>query len=291
MVRPEAQTVRPEAQTADPGSGPVSMEPIEGNRALWDELVAIHMESDFYDVEGFKQGHQSLRRIELLEMGSVAGRSLLHLQCHFGLDTLSLARLGAVVTGADFSAEAVGAARRLADELGIDAIFVCAGLYELPEVIHSEFDFVFTSYGALAWLPDIRRWARVVAHFLRPGGTFYMVEFHPIVDAFGGTEAPEPEGPYFYDDAPVEWKCDGTYAEPGATVSSRSNQWHHPVGDVISALVEAGLTIQFLHEHPDVHEQMRPWMVQDDSGRFRAPRDSLPVLYSVRATRNDSATD
>ena len=227
-----------------------TLEPIDQNRALWDELVSIHMESDFYDVEGFKRGRTALRHIELEEIGDVSGKSLLHLQCHFGLDTLSLARLGAKVTGADFSAEAIGAARQLARELDIEATFVHGGLYELPEVIDAEFDFVFTSYGALAWLPDVRRWADVVAYFLRPGGTFYMVEFHPIVEAFGGTDTPVLEGTYFHDDEPAEWKCDGTYAKPGAAVSNRSYQWRHPVGDVVSALVESGLTIEFLHEHP-----------------------------------------
>jgi SAM-dependent methyltransferase len=149
----------------------------------------------------------------------------------------------------------------------------------------SDFDIVFTSYGALQWLPDIRRWAEVVRRFVRSDGIFYMVEFHPVIQVFGDSERPELADCYFYRPDPVEWISDGTYAEPGAAVSNRSYQWHHPVGDVVSALVDAGMEIEFLHEHPAVHEPLRSWMVQDESGWWRAPHDSLPVLFSLRTGR------
>ena len=261
------------------------MEPIDGNRALWDELLPIHLASAFYDVDGFKQGRTSLRHIELEELGDVAGKSLLHLQCHFGLDTLSWARLGATVTGVDLSPRSIDTARILAEQTGTDATFHCAGVYDADQVVDSAFDIVFTSYGALQWLPDIRRWAEVVSHLVNAGGTFYIVEFHPVIQVFGNSEAPELDDSYFWRPEPVEWVSEGTYAQPGAKVSNRSYQWHHPLGDIVSALVDAGMTIEFLHEHPAVHEALRTWMVQDETGLWRAPHDALPVLFSLRAHR------
>ncbi len=262
------------------------MEPIEGNRALWDELTPIHVASSFYDVDGFKAGRSSLRPIEVLEVGDVAGKSLLHLQCHFGLDTLSWARHGgARVTGCDLSPRSIEVARDLAAELGIEATFQCANLYDAPDQIDSTFDIVFTSIGALAWLPDLTAWAEVVAHFVGVGGFFYIVEFHPVMQTFADTAQPAFEESYFTVDQPGEWKSPGTYAQPGATVAHRSYQWHHPLGDIVSALISAGLTIEFLHEHPAAPERVRPWMVSDDAGWWRAPHDSLPALFSLRASR------
>jgi SAM-dependent methyltransferase len=261
------------------------VEPIEGNRALWDELTPIHVASDFYDVDGFRSGRSSLRHVELGEMGDVAGKSLLHLQCHFGLDTISWARLGADATGVDLSPRSIEMARLLARQEETRASFHCTSIYDLEDVLDSEFDIVFTSYGALQWLPDIRKWAQVVFRFVKPGGIFYLVEFHPVIQAFGNTDRPELTDGYFYRSEPVEWISDGTYAQPGALVSNRSYQWHHPVGDVVSALVDAGMEIDFLHEHPAVHEQLRSWMVQDAAGWWRAPNDSLPVLFSLRARK------
>ncbi len=259
------------------------MEPIDGNRALWDELTPIHLDSEFYDVEGFRAGRSSLRSVELRELGDVEGKSLLHLQCHFGLDTMSWARLGAVVSGADLSPRSIEVARLLSEQIGTEAAFHCASIYDLPHVVDSDFDIVFTSYGAIQWLPDIRRWADVVARFVKPDGVFYMVEFHPVIQVFADSESPELADCYFFRPEPVEWVSKGTYAQPGAPVVNRSHQWHHPVGDVVSALVEAGMEIEFLHEHPAVHEPLRSWMVRDETGWWRAPHDALPVLFSLRA--------
>jgi SAM-dependent methyltransferase len=264
-------------------SKPPESGPIEGNKALWDELVPIHLGSTFYNVEAFKKGASSLHDIELRELGEVRDKSLLHLQCHLGLDTISWSRLGARVIGVDFSPRSIEAARSLADEVGTEATFYCADLFDLEAIEQSTFDIVYTSYGVLPWLKDLRKWAEVVAHFVAAGGVFYMVEFHPVIEVFADSPTPELEGRYFFDDEPVEWKSNGTYAEPGAQVSNRSYQWHHPVGEVVSALIEAGLTIEFLHEHPDMHEQMRPWMVRDSEGRWRAPGNSLPSLFSLKA--------
>ena len=157
---------------------------LKANRENWNERTPIHARSEFYDVEGFKAGRSTLTSIELEEVGEVAGRSLLHLQCHFGLDTMSWARLGAKVTGVDFSDQAIALARSLSKETGIEADFVLSDIYELPDVLDEQYDIVFTSFGVLNWLPDLKKWAQVIARFLKPGGTFYIVEFHPFADVF-----------------------------------------------------------------------------------------------------------
>src|SRR3972149_9735810 len=179
------------------------------NLALWDEWTSIHVRSKFYDVEGFKRGEVRLDSLEREELGDVTGKSLLHLQCHFGLGTLSWARLGATVTGADFSAKSIEQARALADELGIPAHFVCSDVESLPDNLSGQFDIVFTSYGVLPWLPDLKRWAEVIAHFLTPGGIFYIAEAHPISYIFDDTEGVNDlvvKYPYFARDEPIEWK-------------------------------------------------------------------------------------
>src|SRR5918992_1340625 len=151
------------------------------NRALWDEWTEIHVGSDFYDVAGFKAGRINPRDYEIDEVGDVLGKKLLHLQCHFGIDTLSWARLGAIPTGVDYSERAVALARSVAGELGLDARFVLSNVYDLPGVLDERFEVVYTSRGVIGWLPDLDRWAQVIAHLLEPGGIFYMTEGHPIL--------------------------------------------------------------------------------------------------------------
>src|SRR5690349_4103733 len=162
------------------------------NERLWDAWTKVHAEGEFYDVAGFREGGVRIRPYEIEALGDVTGKSLLHLQCHFGLDTLSWARLGATVTGVDFSEDAIAYARTLAAELDIPATFVCSDIYHLPEALDGQFDIVFTSYGVLSYLGDLGAWGQVIAHFLKPGGTFYIVEFHPFAESF--EEVPPPDG-------------------------------------------------------------------------------------------------
>jgi len=149
------------------------------NRRGWALRTQIHLNSASYDLASFRKGRITLRPLVQEELGDVRGRSLLHLQCHFGMDTLSWARLGALVTGADYSEEAIAVARSLAEDLDIEARFVCANLYDLPDVLDGSFDIVVTTYGVLSLLPNLNAWARVLGHFLKPGGTFCIVEIHP----------------------------------------------------------------------------------------------------------------
>lgn len=193
---------------------------MESNRRLWDVWTHLHVKSQFYDVEGFKAGRITLTSIERQALGDVNGRSLLHLQCHFGLDTLSWARLGARVTGVDFSPEAIRIARQLAQELGIPANFVLSNIYDLPHALSGEFDIVFTSHGVLSWLPDLKRWAQIVAHHLRSGGTFFVVDAHPFEMVFeSGDKVTDFRVAYpYFAGAPLRFEVHGSYADPTADV-------------------------------------------------------------------------
>jgi SAM-dependent methyltransferase len=264
-------------------------ERLAANRALWDERVPIHVAGGFYDVDAFRSGATPLaiRDFEVEEVGDVAGRTLLHLQCHFGLDTLSWARLGARVTGLDFSGPAVGAATALAAELGIEADFVQADLYQAVEALSRRtFDVVYTGKGALIWLPDIIRWAEICAALIVPGGTFYLSEFHPVADMFAW-ESLDLERSYFdsgphFDDSP------GTYADLEAvTTHNASYEWQHPLGAVVSALIDAGLQIEFLHEQPFTLFPRWPFLEEQSDGSYVLPAATpeLPLMYSVRARK------
>src|SRR5215471_3086073 len=255
------------------------------NRRAWDLRTRAHLESDFYGVASFKEGRLSLRPPEREELGDVRGRSLLHLMCHFGMDTLSWARLGARVTGVDFSEEAIAAARGLAAELDLDARFVQADLYELPDVLDERFDIVVTTYGVLSWLPDLDGWARVIAHFLRPGGTFLIVEIHPFIGLFDEVDGELRLTGSLFDRGPFESETVRTYADGRDLPPHAEHNWFWPVSTVVTALSGAGLRIERLRELPVDVRQRLPSMVRGDDGYWRLPGDPLPLLFTCVATR------
>jgi SAM-dependent methyltransferase len=268
-------------------------EALRDNNALWDEWTRIHETSAFYDLDGFKRGGNRLRDYEVAEIGPVDGLDVLHLQCHFGMDTLSFARLGAKVTGVDFSGAAIALARRVADEIGFpEARFVQSNLYDLPSVLEGEFDLVYTSRGVLGWLPDIRGWARVVAHFVKPGGRFYITEIHPVAQAFEneGVALGELrlEYPYWEHDAPLTFPVQGSYADPTAEVAaSKEHGWDHGLGEIVTALVEAGLEIRSLREYPFIDWPI-DFLEERDDGRWYLPGDldgRLPLFFSILAQK------
>jgi len=280
---------RPSPDTPSPDTDADDAHRMAMNRAMWDERVPIHVAADFYDVDGFRTGRRRLavEPFEVDELGDVEGRTLVHLQCHFGLDTLSWARLGARVTGLDFSGPAVDAATALAAEIGVDADFVRADLYDAVRALgRRTFDVVYTGKGALIWLPDIRRWAEVCAALLAPGGTFYLSEFHPLADIFGW-ESLEIERSYF-DPSPLLDESSGTYADFDAPTTQNVNyEWQHPLGAVVSALIDAGLVIEFLHEYPFTLFPRWPFLEKRDDGSYVVPPaiPQLPLMYSIRAVK------
>ncbi len=258
---------------------------IETNRDLWDGWARLHAESSFYRVDEFKAGGSVLKEVELAELPDVKGKSMLHLQCHFGLDTLSWARMGARVTGVDFSGEAIALARGLSDETGLPGRFIQSNIYDLPKVLDEAFDIVFTSYGVLCWLPDVTGWAQVAARYVREGGTFYMVEFHPILDVLS-EDGERIENSYFPRSQPLSYETQGSYAVASEKVH-RAFEWVHPLSEVITALVSAGLTVEHVHEFPFTVDDYWDVFEAQGPGRFglAGRPNTLPLMYSIRAHR------
>jgi SAM-dependent methyltransferase len=264
----------------------------QANRSMWDEFAVINSRSEFYHVDEFKKGRCSLDSLILSEMGEVSDMTLLHLQCHFGLDTLSWARLGAKATGMDFSPEGIRIARELAKELGIPARFLCCDLYDLPEHLDEKFDRVYTSYGVLCWLSDIPRWAQIVGHFLKPGGIFYIAEFHPFSNVFkndGNETGLEVAYPYFTTE-PIEFPVEGSYADPQAKLTSKVEyEWSPRVGEIISGLIDAGLQIEFVHEFPFTCYRHFAFLVEKEKDRWYLPEGmpSIPLTFSLKAFKKN----
>ncbi len=260
----------------------------EANRASWDERVPIHVSGEFYDVAAFKAGEERLQPFEIAEVGDVSGKELLHLQCHFGIDTLSWARRGARVTGLDFSGPAVEAASGLASEMGLEATFVRSDVYEAAEAVGGRtFDIIYTGRGALNWLPDIGRWAGVVAGLVKPGGFLYLTEFHPFTEVFGDDDLTV-EHDYFQDEEPRVWDEPGTYADFEAeTVHNVTYEWNHTLGAVVSAVIDAGLAVELLHEFD--YTKFARWPILEKSGfdtyRLPAGTPRIPLMYSLRARK------
>jgi SAM-dependent methyltransferase len=269
---------------------------LDTNQQLWNAWTPLHEISDFYNLPGFKAGKSSLRPIERSELTDVAGRSLLHLQCHFGLDTLSWARQGALVTGVDFSEQSIALAQSISTELGIPATFVCSDIEHLPDRLSGQFEIVFSSYGMLPWLRDLQRWAEMIAHFLAPGGIFYLVDDHPVMRTLGTNEAGEltVANPYFFSEEPARIEARGSYAAPGdeQTPLRAWHIWNHSLGEILGALLGAGLRIEFLHEFPFAMRAKFAGMQRGDDGtwRFSKPPE-FPLLSSLQARKPEGTHD
>ena len=264
------------------------------NRANWDERVGVHLGPRGYDLSRLRAGRRELGFVQD-ELGSIDGLRILHLQCHIGSDSLALAQLGARVVGVDFSAPAIEASRALAAELGLSerCRFVQADIYDAPGVLGEAggFDAVFASWGTICWLPDLPGWARVVAHFLRPGGFFYFAEGHPAalaldLEAWADERQPRFDWPYL-DRGPEVVRDARDYSDPEARLANETtHQWLHPLGDVVTALIGAGLRLEWLHEHGRVPWRALPVLVRVEDGFWGWPgREWLPLAYSLRAEK------
>ncbi len=256
------------------------------NRETWNKKVAIHAASDFYDLENFKKGKNSLNNYELHALGDVSGKSLLHLQCHFGQDTLSWSRMGANCTGVDISEEAVQLAQNLNEELQLDAKFVCCNVLDTSQYISKTFDIVFTSYGTIGWLPDLHPWAQMISKRLKPGGTFYIIEFHPIAWMYDYTVSP-PQLRYGYQQKEVIYEeYAGTYADGNSKMVSKEYGWNHSLGEVITSLSNAGLRIDYLKEHDGSPYDIFPGLEKNDKGLYELPDKLYPLIFEVKATKD-----
>lgn len=258
---------------------------IEINRESWNNRTDAHLKSDFYDLQGFKNGNTSLNSIEMSLLGNVSGKSILHLQCHFGQDSISLSRLGAKVTGVDLSDKAIESAKKLASEIHVDAAFICTDIYELPSYLDQEFDIVFTSYGTIGWLPDLDKWANVVSRFLKPNGKFVFVEFHPVVWMFDDNFA-SINYRYFNSGAITETET-GTYADKTADITQEYVMWNHSFGEVVNSLIKNNLSIDSLDEYDYSPYNCFNNTIEVEPKKFRIAHlgDKIPMVYSLVATK------
>jgi SAM-dependent methyltransferase len=268
----------------------------EANKELWNQRTAVHKDSTFYDVAGFKAGANSLTPIELKEVGDVKGKSLLHLQCHFGLDTMSWSRLGAKCTGVDISDDAIKLAKEINDELKLDAKFVCCNLYDLhPQNTESskapplegfgEADIVLTSYGTIGWLPDLDKWAAIISHFLKPGGLFYIAEFHPVVWMFDDEFT---HIKYYYDNRElIVMENQPTYTGDTNAINGKEYSWNHSISEVLNALINAGLQIEQFNEHMYSPYSNFTNSIETEKGKWqiKGMERKIPMVYSIKAIK------
>ncbi|UTW61594.1 class I SAM-dependent methyltransferase [bacterium SCSIO 12741] len=255
------------------------------NRKSWNDRVESHVDSDFYDMQSFLQGKTSLNEEEINLLGDVNGLSLLHLQCHFGQDTLSLARMGAKATGVDLSDQAINQAKKLNEDLGLDAEFVCCNLYDLPEHLDAQFDRVFTSYGTIGWLPDLEPWAALVARYLKPGGQFVMVDFHPTLWMFDD-DFSKIQYRYFNSDPIIETQT-GTYADRESGVEIKDVSWNHSMSSLLTSLMRQGLELSHFGEYDYSNYSCFNHLEEFAPGKFRVKHlgNKIPMMYSIVATK------
>ncbi len=257
----------------------------EVNKATWNEKVKIHATSEMYELEAFKNGKSSLMPYELEGLGNVKGKHLLHLQCHFGQDTLSWSRMGAKCVGVDLSDEGIKLAQKLTIELNLDADFICCNVLDVSKHIKNSFDIVFTSYGVIGWLPDLKPWGQMIAERLKKGGIFFMAEFHPIVWMFDYLgEKPHLKYGYMQQEVIYE-EYEGTYANTNSKMISKEYAWNHGLGKVVSALSEAGLHIEYLKEYDESPYNVLPDLVPTDSGMYVTKDKLYPLIFTLKATK------
>ena len=274
-------------------SGPAGEEHLRLNRANWDERVPIHVASPTYDEARFDDpAHLSgVVRFDVPRLGDLTGVRGLHLQCHIGTDTVSLARLGARMTGLDFSAPALAAARDLAARAGVDVTFLEGEVHDAAAVAGAaRYDLVYTGIGALCWLPDVRRWARVVADLLAPGGRLFLREGHPVLWSLdeGRTDGLVIGYPYFEEPEPIVFTEEQSYVVSDATLgAATTHQWNHGLGEIVGAVLEAGLVLTGLVEHRSVPWEALPGRMETVDGEFRLREhpERLPLTYTLQAVR------
>ncbi len=257
----------------------------QSNKDAWNKRTMVHIDSEFYDVKSFIEGQSSLHETELSLLGDIKGKKILHLQCHFGQDSLSLARMGAKVTGVDLSDKAITKARELNDTLGLDAQFICSDVYELPQQLEEQFDIVFTSYGVIGWLPDLQRWGRIIDTFLKPGGQLLLVEFHPAVWMFD-TDFTRIQYSYFNTETIVE-QSTGTYTDRNADIHYEEVSWNHSLDEVFAGLLHNGLSITGFREYDFSHYNCFAHMEKIAERKYiiKPLGTKMPLMYSVTAEK------
>ncbi|EJL71889.1 class I SAM-dependent methyltransferase [Chryseobacterium populi] len=261
---------------------------LEINKNSWNAKVEPHLKSDFYFVKEFLNGKSSLNSIELDLLGNIEGKTILHLQCHFGQDSISLSRLGAKVTGIDLSDKAIETAKDLAKKCGTDTEFICSDVYNLPNVLDQKYDIVFTSYGTIGWLPDLNQWANVIQHFLKPGGQFVMAEFHPVIWMFDDDF--ERVGYNYFNEKPIVETYEGTYADRSADLVQEYVMWNHSLAEVLQNLIKNNLEIEKFQEFDWSPYPCFKHITEFEKGKWRIEKfgNKVPIVYGISAQKKSS---
>lgn len=258
---------------------------LEINKKTWNSRLDSHVNSDFYDMPGFLNGKTSLKSIELELLGDLTGKKVLHLQCHFGQDSISLARMGAEVTAVDLSNEAIEKGKEIAEQAGANVNFICCNVYSLKEHLDEQFDLVYTSYGVIGWLPDMNKWADIIQHFLKPNGQLVFVEFHPVVWMFDDNF--DKIGYNYFNDGPIQETQNGTYADPDADLELVYVMWNHGMSEVVNALIGKGLAIKRLNEYDYSPYNCFNKTIEFEPGKFRIEHmdNKIPMVYAIVAEK------
>lgn len=255
------------------------------NKKWWDSIVPVHLNSKLYNLADFKKGKTSLQSIELKEVGNVKGKTLLHLMCHFGMDTLSWARKGALVTGVDLSENSIKTARDLSAEIGVPATFICSDIYKLSTVLNKKFDIIFMSYGVLLWLSNIKKWAGIINSFLKKGGVFYITELHPLTNIFSSDFKIAYK---YFDKEPFMDDASGSYTDWNSDIKGVTYMWSYTMSDVINSLIDQGMKIQYVHEFPfTMYNQFPGFMKRNKKGQYelKNKKTQIPLLFSLKAIK------
>jgi len=260
----------------------------KANQVFWNKIAPVHYKS--YDIEKLEQGKLLIDEIQKKEMEGVKNKSLLHLQCHIGTDSLSWVLEGAQVTGVDFSSESIKIANELKKRLGLKARFIESNIYDLSDTLKEKFDIVYTSQGVLTWLKDIKEWGKIISHYLKPGGIFYIMETHPLLYIFDNDKQGELKikYPYFPGKEPTLWDDDTPdYSDGEYIPENPTYEWTWSLGEILASLIESGLKIEFLHEYDKLFYKGLPGMLQDEEGWWYLPKckGMLPLTFTLRAKK------
>lgn len=258
---------------------------LEINKKSWNAKVEPHLKSDFYFVDEFLKGRSSLNSIELELLGNIKGKTILHLQCHFGQDSISLSRMGAEVTGIDLSDKAIETAKDLAQQCGTGTKFICSDVYELPNILDQQFDIVYTSYGTIGWLPDLDKWAGVISHFLKPGGKFIMAEFHPVVWMFDDDFTKVAYN--YFNEKPIIETYEGTYADQSAEIVQEYVMWNHSLAEVLQSLLQNGTDLKTFREFDWSPYPCFRHVEEFEKGKWRIPQfgNKIPIVFALAAEK------
>src|SRR5690606_5803810 len=255
------------------------------NKDSWNRRTEYHVKSEFYDMDNFLNGSSSLNPFELALLGDLNGKSVLHLQCHFGQDSISLSRMGANVVGVDLSDKAIDTAKQIALQTNSSAQFICCDIYDLPQHLDQQFDMVFTSYGTIGWLPDLNKWAGIISKYLKPGGQFVVVEFHPVVWMFDN-DFEKVGYNYFNTGALIETET-GTYADREADLEQEYVCWNHSLSEVMGSLIQNDLTIRSFEEYDYSPYNCFRHTIEFEPKKYRIAHldNKIPMVYSLVATK------